>query len=59
MPYLEAGGEMPMRRMTPSRRYRITWFPSRGKPHLVVDNRLGSAISLADQARQAMGVRSR
>lgn len=28
-------------------------------PHLVVDNRLGSAISLADQARQAIGAVSR
>jgi predicted kinase len=28
-------------------------------PHLVVDNRLGSAISLADQARQAIGAMSR
>ncbi|MFJ4633593.1 AAA family ATPase [Streptomyces sp. NPDC088847] len=27
-------------------------------PHLVVDNRLGSAISLADQARQAIGAMS-
>jgi hypothetical protein len=24
-------------------------------PHLVVDNRMGAAVSLADQARQAMG----
>ncbi|MFD9511281.1 AAA family ATPase [Streptomyces mirabilis] len=27
-------------------------------PHLVVDNRLGAAVSLADQARQAMGALS-